>query len=369
MKLKIGILGTRGVPNQYGGFEQFAAYLSKLLVERGHVVTVYSPHDHPYKEKSWNGVQIVHCYDPAYLLGTAGQFIYDLNCIRDARKQSFHILLILGYTSSSVWGRWYPKQSIVITNMDGMEWKRSKYNPLVQRFLRYAEKLAVVFSKYHVADSLAIKDYLDQKYPINANYISYGAVLPGKINETVLQKYGVSIGNYFLLIARMEPENNIEIILDGLCMAQVKQKVLIVGDIDNAFGKRMVAKFGINPGVCFMGAVYDAPVLDALRACCILYFHGHSVGGTNPSLLEAMACGALVCAHDNAFNRAVLGDAAFYFLSVEDVSQVALNMPGQIMIRDSMVNENLVKIRVNHSWEKIVTEYENLFIQSYQSVK
>ncbi len=367
MKLRIGILGTRGIPNHYGGFEQFAAYLSKGLVEKGHEVTVYNSHDHPYKQNSWNGVNIIHCYDPENLIGTAGQFMYDLNCITDARKRRFDILLVLGYTSSSVWARLYSKQSIVITNMDGLEWKRTKYSRPVQRFLQYAEKLAIKFSHRLVADSLPIKDYLDKKYKADATYISYGAELPGKVNEAVLTQYGVSNGNYFLLIARMEPENHIEMILDGLSKHEGKQKVLVVGDTANAYGKKLVTKFRNEENIRFAGTIYDRSDLDTLRTCCVLYFHGHSVGGTNPSLLEAMACGTLICAHDNPFNRAVLGNDAFYFASAEDVAQVSSNMPGQIMVREMMIANNLEKIRNDHSWEKIISAYEQLFIQSYQS--
>src|SRR5678815_4853342 len=101
--MKIAILGTRGIPNSYGGFEQFAEYLSLGLTNKGHHVTVYNSHNHTYQENSWNGVNIVHCYDPEYLIGTAGQFVYDLNCILDCRKKDFDIILQLGYTSSSVW--------------------------------------------------------------------------------------------------------------------------------------------------------------------------------------------------------------------------------------------------------------------------
>src|SRR5258708_1172732 len=108
MKLRIGILGTRGIPNHYGGFECFAEHLSQGLVKKGNEVFVYNSDNHPNQEKLWNGVHIVHCYDPEYLVGSAGQFIYDLNCIIDARKRNFDIWLFLGYTSSSVWGMLYP---------------------------------------------------------------------------------------------------------------------------------------------------------------------------------------------------------------------------------------------------------------------
>ncbi|HTD41429.1 MAG TPA: DUF1972 domain-containing protein, partial [Mucilaginibacter sp.] len=144
--LKIAILGTRGIPNYYGGFEHISEYVSAGLVKRGHSVTVYNSHNHPYKEDTWNGVNIQHCYDPEYLIGTAGQFVYDLNCLMDARRKKFDVVLLMGYTSSSVWGRLYPKKSTIITNMDGLEWKRSKYSKQVQQFLKYAEKLAIKHS-------------------------------------------------------------------------------------------------------------------------------------------------------------------------------------------------------------------------------
>ena len=364
--LKIGILGTRGIPNHYGGFEQFAEKLSEGLVLRGDEVSVYSSHKHPYHSDEWKGVQIIHCYDPEYLIGTASQFLYDLNCIRDSRKRKFDILLVLGYTSSSVWGWLYPKNTIVITNMDGLEWKRSKYSAWVQRFLQYAEKLAVRFSDQYVADSIPIKKYLDEKYRIDAAYISYGAVIPLQPSENLLEKYGVTRGDYFLLIARMEPENHIETILDGLCRND--QKVLVVGNTQNAFGRKMKAKFSAYPLIVFTEAIYDTAELDSLRAFCSVYFHGHSVGGTNPSLLEAMAGGALICAHDNPFNRAVLQEDAFYFYSHEDVSSVAGNKISEDK-KKQMIERNLQKIREQHSWEMIIGSYEQLFFQSYQSMQ
>ena len=131
-KLKIGILGTRGIPNHYGGFEQFAEHLSVCLFQRGHDVAVYNSSLHPYKQNEWNGVQIIHCRDWEHKIGTAGQFFYDLNCINDARKRNFDVLLHLGYTSDSVWHWRWPKKTVNIINMDGLEWQRSKYNKPTQ---------------------------------------------------------------------------------------------------------------------------------------------------------------------------------------------------------------------------------------------
>ena len=125
--MNIGILGTRGIPNHYGGFEQFAQYLAKGLVAKGHIVFVYNSNSHPYQESTWNGIHIIHCNDPENSIGTVGQFIYDYNCLQDARKRNFDILLQLGYTSSSIWYRFWPKKAITIVNMDGLEWRKRCY--------------------------------------------------------------------------------------------------------------------------------------------------------------------------------------------------------------------------------------------------
>src|SRR3954469_21645145 len=122
--MKIAIIGTRGIPNNYGGFEQLAQYLSLGLKEMGHEVYVYNSSKHPYQEKEWKGIHIVHRFDPEKRIGTVGQFLYDFSCIIHTRKEHFDVILNLGYTSSSVWMRFFPVKSKVITNMDGLEWKR-----------------------------------------------------------------------------------------------------------------------------------------------------------------------------------------------------------------------------------------------------
>src|SRR6266480_5995741 len=168
--MRIAILGTRGIPNRYGGFEQFAEYAAPLLAKRGHEVFVYNSSSHPFQDKEWRGVKLIRRPDPENNLGTFGQFIYDFNCIMDARRENFDFILQLGYTSSSIWAFLLPKKAVVITNMDGFEWKRKKYSRLVQWFLRHAEKWAVKYSDVLIADSLIMQSYLKKKYKITASY-------------------------------------------------------------------------------------------------------------------------------------------------------------------------------------------------------
>lgn len=358
--MNIGILGTRGVPNYYGGFEQFAAYLSKGLVEKGHKVTVYNSHNHPFQGKEWHGVQIIHCKDLEYKIGTAGQFIYDFNCIRDTRKRNYDIILQLGYTSSSVWGWLMPmKKSIVTTNMDGLEWKRTKYNKHVQRFLKYAEQLAVQYSHHLIADSLGIQSYLRHKYSKPSLFIPYGADLFNEPDMNFLSTYRILPFQYNMLIARMEPENNIEMILDGVVESADERPFLVIGKTDTPFGKHLQHKFRIYNHIRFMGGIFDMAILNNLRYFANLYFHGHTVGGTNPSLLEAMASNSLICAHDNIFNKSILGDDAFYFKNYKGVATLLTTKDKKD--HKNFLLENEEKIKYKYSWDMIVHQYLNHF--------
>jgi glycosyltransferase involved in cell wall biosynthesis len=367
MKLRIAILGTRGIPNHYGGFEHISEHVSAGLVKRGHAVTVYNSHNHPYQEKYWQGVEIRHCYDPEYLLGAGGQFLYDMNCLTDARKRKFDVVLIMGYTSSSVWGKLYPKDSTIITNMDGLEWKRSKYSPSVQRFLKYAEKLAVKYSQFYISDSLVIKSYLADKYNINSKYIPYGADLFSDMEREQVDGSEALKEGYFLLMARMEPENNIETILEGFNNSSSGRKFKVLGDITNRFGKFITHKFKNDDRIEFKGSIFDTGKVRLLQNNSYLYFHGHSVGGTNPSLLEAMASEALIAAHNNPFNQSVLNADAFYFSNAGDVRKLVENVQRRDMER-LMVRNNLHKIKYQFNWEKIVDEYERFIIACHYNL-
>lgn len=359
-KLKIGILGTRGIPNHYGGFEQFAEYLSAGLVQRGHSVAVYNSSLHPYRDTEWNGVQIIHCRDLEHRIGTAGQFFYDLNCINDARKRNFDVLLHLGYTSDSVWNRRWPRQAINIVNMDGMEWKRSKYNRLTQRFLKWAESLAANKAQVLIADSVKMEEYLWQAYKRKAAYIPYGAEVFRGGNPAAVQRYDLTPHSYFILIARMEPENNIEMIIRGYLESKHLFPLFVVGSITNKFGKYLSSTYR-HPTIRFQGPIYDLNELNNLRYYAAKYFHGHSVGGTNPSLLEAMACGCNIAAHHNAFNQAILSGDADYFAGAADIAAI-INKPADPALAEHRKYSNIEKIRTIYSLEKNIDDYEELML-------
>ncbi len=347
-----------------GSLGHISKPLTEELVQKGHDVTVYNSHNHPYQKKDFYGVRIKHCYDPEYKLGTTGQFIYDWNCIKHARKQNYDVILFLGYTSSSVWGNFFPKKSVIISNMDGLEWKRSKYNYITRQFLKQAEKWAIKYSGFYIADSIVIQNYLQKKYNIQCKYIPYGSEISYLDNNSLLPLYHISKQEYFLLMARIEPENNIETILDGFNKSSSDKKFLVIGNTNNSFGQKLEKKFKSDKRILFAGAIYDSAITHTLTYFSSLYFHGHSVGGTNPSLLEAMGSRSLIAAHQNEFNHSVLQKDAYYFQSAKDVEELIQSV-NRDEKEEQMVQNNLLKIEKKYNWPSIIQQYNEFIIQCY----
>jgi glycosyltransferase involved in cell wall biosynthesis len=364
---RIAIIGTRGIPNRYGGFEQISETLAEGLVQRGHAVTVYCSGSHPDHSPEWKGVRRILCPDPEETWGTFGQFLYDRNCIRHARKEEYDALLFMGYTSSSVWGPWFPKRCAILSNMDGLEWKRTKYGAAVRRFLRQAESWAVRFSHRHIADSPVIKTYLQERYGIDACYIPYGATVQESYDPGVPYSYGLVPDEYFMLMARMEPENHVMEIVEGYADSGSKKKLLLVGNMSTPYGKKILDRFGNHEGIVFTGGLFDQEAVHALRAQAALYFHGHSVGGTNPSLLEAMGSGALIAAHRNPFNESILESDGFYFSSPAEVAGLMQRVARAGYA--SHCQRHQERIRTRFAWEPIIDQYETLILETIAALK
>jgi len=360
--MKIAILGTRGIPNNYGGFEQFTEYLSVGLVLRGHDVVVYNPHFHPYDESHYKGVSIVRAWCPESVIGSAAHFIYDYLCLKDALTHNFDAILECGYQSSSV--SFYlcrHNKPVLVTNMDGLEWKRDKWGFLTRKMTRWFERLGANKSHALVADNVGIQEYLATTYGKSSYCIPYGADVVHEFDKTALDQYGLNVGEYFLLIARLEPENNIVPILDGYVLSGSNLPFIVIGNHKTKFGRELVARY-VGKNVRFVGGLYSFDALNALRVNAGMYFHGHSVGGTNPSLLEAMAASAYICAHDNVFNRSVLGLDAHYFQHDTDVAGIIRDKSGDAIHRAGCIESNLAKIERQYSWDNIIDQYESCFV-------
>lgn len=368
--MKIAFIGTRGIPNNYGGFEQFAEYISVGLVERGHEVVVYSPHFHPYKEDYYKGVRIKHIYSPETWMGSSiGSFFYDFSSLKDAlKKENFDIIYEAGYTSIVPAYIWFNVRKITYpiftTNMDGLEYKRTKFNKWVQKFLFWEERTTVKHSHYLIADNMGIHDYYKEKYGKESRFLAYGADIHDDYDVSFLKEYGLAPNDYYLLVARLEPENNIEMAIKGYLISKTKGKrpLIIIGKTNTPHGRELVEKYRKEELIVFVGGIYDYSKLNSIRHFAFAYFHGHSVGGTNPSLLEAMASGCFILANNNIFNKAVLKENSIYYSSAEEVAEV-LNRIDLLAekYKATYVNNNLCEIRQEYSWEKLVDEHESYF--------
>ena len=368
--MKIAFISTRGIPNNYGGFEQFAEYISVGLAQRGHEVVVYSPKFHPYQEDTYKGVRLKHIYSPETWMGSSvGSFFYDFASLCDAlKKEDFDIIYEAGYTSIIPAYIWFNvrkrKRPIFTTNMDGLENKRSKFSPMVRRFLDWEEKMAVKYSHYLIADNMGIHDYYKEKYDKESKFLAYGADIHDDFNADYLKEFGLQPEEYYILIARLEPENNIVMAIEGYLHSKEngRRPLIVVGKTNTPHGKELVEKYGNEKYVRFVGGIYDFKKLDSVRHFSKAYFHGHSVGGTNPSLLEAMAAGCFIFAHDNIFNRAVLEENAFYYPSADKVAEYLNRI--DTMAEESKIQytaNNIEVIRNEYSWEHLVDEHEKYF--------
>ena len=242
--------------------------------------------------------------------------------------------------------------------MDGLEWKRAKWSFFVKKATKWFERVAVVKSPFLISDNKGIQDYFKKKYNVESSMIPYAAeeVFP---DSSCIKEYNVAPFSYFLIIARLEPENNIETILSGYLKSEISLPFIVIGNTKTSYGSFLKNKFK-DEKIVFLGGIFNKEHLDSLRGFSKCYFHGHSVGGTNPALLEAMAAKSFICAHDNIFNRYVLEENALFFTNVTEVKKILLNFNNLAAKKEEMIANNIAKIRSKYSFKNIISKYINL---------
>ncbi len=355
--MKIAIIGTRGIPNNYGGFEQFAEQLSIRLAEHNHEIFVFNPSYHPYPENKYKNVNIVKvpCYEK--LLGGFAHFFYDYYCFKHAIKQHADIALVCGYgTSAPALAFLRKHQTKIITNMDGFEWNRAKYNFLTKKILKWFEGIAITKSDNILTDHSLVQKYYHEKYHVKPALITYGAEIPLHSDESAILSFGLTKNKYFLVVARDEPENQIEFIISAWKNSGTTNKLCIVTNFP-----RLSRKYAKQKGIIFITRLYEYSQLSNLRHFSLACIHGHTVGGTNPSLLEAMAAQSYIIAHDNLFHREILENNAVFFHSENSLSSILHNFLNYFENNKNAISNNLNKIRNHYQWETITQEYLALF--------
>jgi glycosyltransferase involved in cell wall biosynthesis len=338
--VKLAILGSRGIPARYGGYETFAEQLGIRLAQKGIQVTVFCPANSPKEDSLYQGVNLRYVVEPK--IGAFTQIMWDVKCFCLARHE-FDVVYMLGVGAS--FSAWIPRifGTKVWINTDGLEWKRSKWNLLQRVYLWLAEAMAVLLATRVIST------------------IAYGAQIPASNPSLeLLQPWSLNPDGYYVVVCRLEPENHVREIILGFEQSNSKVPLIILGNIrePNRYVQSLLELS--SDRVRFIGTVYDADRLAALRFYSRGYIHGHSVGGTNPSLLEAMACGNLIIAHDNCFNREVLGDCGQYFRDSSGLCAIVNAVDKGQICRDEVRLCAVSRIQERYQWNQIADQYWEL---------
>jgi len=363
MTKTLRILGTRGVPANHGGFETFAEHLAPYLVKHGWRVTVYCQEDGTGKiyNDEWQGVHRIHI--PVSQEGAKGTIVFDWKSTLHAAK-SKDLILTLGYNTAIFCILYRLKGIKNIINMDGIEWKRDKWTPLERAWLYINERAGCILGNHLVADHPEIKNHLttriDEK---KVTMIPYGADTIETADKSLIEKYGITPNNYAIIIARPEPENSILEIVAAFSKKQRDKKLVVLGNFEKADAEyARLVKSTANNDVIFPGAIYDKKTVQALRYYACLYIHGHTVGGTNPSLIEALGAGNAVLAHNNKFNRWVAGNNNRYFSDQKECELCLDDLLNDDELISNMKKHSAIIHKNKFTWEIILNAYKKLII-------
>jgi len=378
--VKIAIIGSRGIPAKYGGFETIAEELAERLTKLGHRVTVTCERrpDDSVANESYKGVEL--CFSPFRSPGTYGvrKFYEVFNDLYFVLKlaRGVDILYLLGYSAGILQfvPRLLSEGTAFIVNIDGVEWKRRKFNLFEKALVRLSLWGATTFSDIVAVDARSMVSYVGSPAKDKVVYAPNGVSKPGivpwdygkiaahpNLNRSVTK---LMPGEYWLAVARLEPENNIDLVIEGFSKSCTRKPLIVVGDFTSPrYRKRILntlRKSGGKP-VVFAGSIYNLTVLNMLRQNAFGYIHGHSVGGTNPSLLEAMSMANLVVAHDNEFNREVCSDCALYFRNADELASrinAAESDPGAFSDLRFKAERRALD---EYSWDHVLSQYDPLF--------
>jgi glycosyltransferase involved in cell wall biosynthesis len=364
--MHVSILGTRGIPAAHGGFETFAEDLSLYLLSKGHSVTVYcqteSESERPV-EDIWNGVQRVNIPAPDGPLGTIS---FDWAATRHSSRQA-GVVLTLGYNTAALSALYRLRHVPSVMNMDGIEWKRDKWAFFPRQWLRFNEWAGARLANHLVADHPEISRHLQSHTPAEKiTVIPYGADVISSAPVEPIARYGLASKGYYLLIARPEPENSILEVVRAFSSPGVSAELVVLGNYSGAElgpGYQRDVRNAAKENVRFMGAIYDRDFVQALRFHARGYVHGHRVGGTNPSLVESLAAGNAVIAHDNRFTRWVAGPGARFFEGADDLAETIRALetdPAQLLNMEAASRQRHGEA---FTQEKVLGAYEGLLME------
>lgn len=357
---KVAVIGIVGIPAKYGGFETLVDNI--IGYNSGDIeYTVYcSTKNYPVSERLNTSKGAKLKYIGLKANGVQSIFYDIISICKSVRR--FDVLLILGVSGCIIlpFLRIFSNKRVIV-NIDGLEHKRDKWGKHVRRFLKFSEKQAVLHADVIISDNKAIQDYVREEYGRHSELIAYGGdhVL-GEYeldSNEILKQYSLEKNNYSLALCRVEPENNVRMILDAF--VDSNQKIVFVGNWNRSeYGRKLREKYSIYPNMYLLDSIYDLQTLGVLRSGCKYYIHGHSAGGTNPSLVEAMFFGKPIFCYDVIYNRETTQNKGLYFSSALQLQQ-QLNEPASIYLPYGKCMQEIAMKW--YCWSTVAQQYESLF--------
>lgn len=359
--MHVAMIGTRGVPAAYGGFETAVEEIGRRLVQRGHRVTVYTrPDDRDTAPREYLGMRLVPL--PAVHSKALETLTHTGLSVGHVVGQDRPDAAFLFNAANALYLPALRARKIpVATHVDGLEWKRTKWGGGGRRFYRVSESLAVRYSDALIADAAGIADYYQEEFGATTDLIAYGAPILMEKNPALLPA-GLAPGEFHLVVARFEPENHVLEAVEGYVDSPARKPLVVVGGAPFAaeYTQKIHAAAGGDERLLFLGPVYDQEALDSLYFHALTYVHGHSVGGTNPSLLRAMGAGTATTAFDVDFNREVLGSDGRYFARPGDIAQHIGESENDVeasMLRGARSRDRAAQ---RYRWDDVAHQYEAL---------
>jgi glycosyltransferase involved in cell wall biosynthesis len=356
-------MGARSLPGRYGGWDTVVTELAPRLVDRGCSVDVYCQPRYAARPRSlwYRGVRVV--YVPALKQRSLEALSHETASMVHASFRNHDVIYVLGMRATPMWASALSLRRKLFFNTDGFDWQRRKWSPTARRYLRWSERVGVrIAGSRLICDNRAVAGYFAATYAVEPAFIPNGGTVVAESNPALLGKYGLEPGGYFLVVARIEPENNVDAAIDAFAQVKTDKTLAIVGGTNfrSSYldGLRALAPANVR----FLGAVYEPQELTSLYWHSLAYIHGHEVGGTNPALLQAMGARCRILAHDVPYNREVLESGGLYWkpraadlrLRLEQV--INGEAPTEAM-RDAAVG----RVHEHYDWEDIADKYVDYF--------
>ncbi len=359
--MRIAMVGTRGVPARYGGFETAIEEVGRRLAERGHEVVVYCRGED--RSPSWLGMRRVRL--PALRSRTAETLSHTALSVLHLATHRTDVALVFNAANALFLPVVKAARIPAAVHVDGLEWKRAKWGPRGRQYYLFSERRAVRWGDALIADARGIQDYYRKAYDADTVFIPYGAPILDTPALDRLGELGLATGQFHLVVARLEPENHVDVVLKGYLASTATLPLVIVGSVPyrSAHLEEIERLAAGDERVRMLGGLWDQDLLDALYAGAASYLHGHSVGGTNPSLLRAMGAGASVSAFDVDFNREVLGDTGLFFGDPESAAEVIQAVeadPAAAAARGRAAREEAAR---RYRWDEVADGYEQLCVE------